>query len=289
MGALGCPGGPRRDSGVGLEVSVSRFASTARPLVSPKLLLPPALLPLALLFGGLVGCGPDAALVAEKDKLAKRVTDMEKEKARLEKEADSLHAQVQQLKSELGRVQKGELLREVGVEPGTKLSATLDTNLGQITCALFPDKAPKTVANFVGLAEGSREWTDPKSGQKVKRPLYDGTIFHRVIPTFMIQGGDPMGTGMGGPGYEFEDETDNGLGFTEGGQLAMANAGPNTNGSQFFITDRAAPDYLNGKHTIFGMCGNLDVVKAIADTPKGPNDRPEKDVVIKHISITRSK
>ena len=131
------------------------------------------------------------------------------------------------------------------------LHATFKTSLGEIVVKLLPDKAPKTVENFVGLAEGTREWTDPRTGQKVKKPLYDGTVFHRVIPDFMIQGGDPLGTGTGGPGYRFGDEIGPDNKFSRPGLLAMANAGPGTNGSQFFITEVPTP-WLNGKHTIFG-------------------------------------
>ncbi len=130
--------------------------------------------------------------------------------------------------------------------------ATLRTSMGDIVVKLLPEKAPKTVENFVGLAEGTREWTDPRSGQKVKKPLYDGTVFHRVIPDFMIQGGDPLGTGTGGPGYRFADEIGPDNAFDAPGKLAMANAGPNTNGSQFFITE-VPTRHLDRGHTIFGV------------------------------------
>ena len=166
-------------------------------------------------------------------------------------------------------------------------SATLKTNVGAIGLELYEDDAPKTVANFVGLADGTKEWTDPKTGQKVKKPFYDGLIFHRVIADFMIQGGDPLGTGIGGPGYKFEDEFNSALKFDRPGLLAMANAGPNTNGSQFFITD-APTDWLNNKHTIFGeVTEGLDVVKKIARVPKGPGDRPVTPVVITKLTIIR--
>jgi len=165
------------------------------------------------------------------------------------------------------------------------LLAKLETTQGTIVIKLFEKEAPKTVANFVGLAEGTKEWTDPKTGQKVKRPFYDGLTFHRVIPDFMIQGGDPLGSGIGGPGYQFEDEFGSGLKFDHPGILAMANAGPNTNGSQFFITDAPTP-WLNNRHTIFGeVTEGLDVVKKIARVPKGPNDRPTTPVVIKKLTI----
>jgi peptidyl-prolyl cis-trans isomerase A (cyclophilin A) len=131
------------------------------------------------------------------------------------------------------------------------IHATFQTSAGDIVVRLLPEKAPQTVENFVGLAEGTREWADPKSGQKVKRPLYDGTVFHRVIPEFMIQGGDPLGNGTGGPGYRFADEIGPENRFDRPGLLAMANAGPNTNGSQFFITEVPTP-HLDRGHTIFG-------------------------------------
>ncbi len=145
-----------------------------------------------------------------------------------------------------------------------EMYATLKTSMGDIVVKLLPEKAPKTVDNFVGLAEGTREWTDPRTGQKVKTPLYDGTVFHRVIPEFMIQGGDPLGTGSGGPGYRFADEIGPDNRFDRPGKLAMANAGPNTNGSQFFITEVATP-HLDRGHTIFGeTVKGQDLVAKIA-------------------------
>ena len=154
---------------------------------------------------------------------------------------------------------------EAPAQKGKKMTAeyaTFKTSLGDIVVKLLPEKAPKTVENFVGLAEGKKEWKDPRTGQMVKKPLYDGTVFHRVIPGFMIQGGDPLGTGTGGPGYKFADEIGPDNKFDRPGLLAMANAGPNTNGSQFFITEVPTP-WLNGKHTIFG-----EVVKGFDLVPK---------------------
>jgi len=167
--------------------------------------------------------------------------------------------------------------------------ATIHTNMGDINLELFPDHAPKTVRNFTGLAEGTQEWTDPKLNAKSTKPLYDETVFHRVIDGFMIQGGCPLGTGTGGPGYRFADETNSGLTFDRPYLLAMANAGPNTNGSQFFITV-ASTAWLNGKHTIFGEVADQDsrdVVDAIAKTATGANDRPVVPVVVSSIEITR--
>lgn len=167
------------------------------------------------------------------------------------------------------------------------LYATLKTSMGDIVVQLFDDKVPKTVANFVDLATGAKEWTDPKTREKVKRPLYNGTIFHRVIPGFMIQGGDPLGNGTGGPGYRFEDEFNPELKHSKGGILSMANAGPNTNGSQFFITEKATP-WLDGKHSVFGeVVKGQSVVDAIANVPRDMRDRPIKDVVLQEVLITR--
>jgi peptidyl-prolyl cis-trans isomerase A (cyclophilin A) len=160
--------------------------------------------------------------------------------------------------------------------------------MGDIEVRLFPQQAPKTVQNFVGLAEGTRDWTDPQTRQKVSgQPLYSGTIFHRVIEGFMIQGGDPLGSGRGGPGYQFQDEFSPELGFTRPYLLAMANSGRNTNGSQFFITVGQTP-WLTGKHTIFGeVTSGTDVVDAIVAVPKGAQDRPKTDVVIDSIEVDR--
>lgn len=170
-----------------------------------------------------------------------------------------------------------------------ELFATLKTNRGDIVIKLFPNHAPKTVANFVELAEGTREWTDPNTGQKSNAPLYNGTVFHRVIDGFMLQGGDPLGTGTGGPGYKFADEFHPDLAFTRPFLLAMANAGPGTNGSQFFITV-APTTWLTGKHTIFGEVldeASQKVVSEIGSTKTGRNDRPVNDVVIESVEIKR--
>jgi peptidyl-prolyl cis-trans isomerase A (cyclophilin A) len=177
-----------------------------------------------------------------------------------------------------------------GLKGSGSLTAKIDVEqagkpLGTFTCELYDKQTPTTVANFVGLARGVRPWKD-KSGQWVKKPLYDGLTFHRVIPNFMIQGGDPTGNGTGGPGYEFADEFVPDLKMDKGGLLAMANKGPGTNGSQFFITEKEAP-WLSGKHTIFGACDPLDLEAKIARVPTGPRNAPSDPVTIKKVTITR--
>jgi len=165
-------------------------------------------------------------------------------------------------------------------------TATFVTTLGSFSVQLMPGHAPNTVANFIELAQGRREWRDPRDGERKSEPLYDGSIFHRVIPDFMIQGGDPEGTGRGGPGYKFEDECPpGGPKFDKAGLLAMANAGPNSNGSQFFITVTETP-WLNNKHTIFGeIVDGMDVVDAISKVATVPGDKPADDVVLESVQI----
>ncbi|HSJ51171.1 MAG TPA: peptidylprolyl isomerase [Actinomycetota bacterium] len=168
-------------------------------------------------------------------------------------------------------------------------TATFVTSMGSFTARLMPEHAPMTVANFVELATGAKEWTDPRTRQQTTDRLYDGTVFHRVIPNFMIQGGDPTGTGRGGPGYSFEDEVPAaGPRFDRPGLLAMANGGPNTNGCQFFVTT-APTEWLNGKHTIFGeVTDGYDVVEAISNVPTGSQDRPTTDVVLERVEISKA-
>jgi peptidyl-prolyl cis-trans isomerase A (cyclophilin A) len=173
-----------------------------------------------------------------------------------------------------------------------KLMATIDTSMGAFHCELYPDKAPITVANFVGLATGKKPWMNPNThAVETGKPFFDGLIFHRVIPSFMIQGGDPLGQGTGGPGYEFDDEVNNGL-TMKAGTLAMANAGKNrdtgggTNGSQFFITE-GAPAHLNNKHTIFGLCKEVELVKKITSVPRNEQDRPDTAVTITKITFSK--
>ena len=168
-------------------------------------------------------------------------------------------------------------------------TVVMDTSMGRITCQFFERQAPKAVANFIALAEGTKDWTDPVTSKKQhNKPLYNGTTFHRVIPEFMIQGGDPAGTGMGDPGYQFDDEVDPNLNFDVPGRLAMANSGPNTNGSQFFITEQAY-ESLNQHYTLFGQCddASVEVVKAIARVPRNSDDKPDTPVVLKKVTIVR--
>jgi peptidyl-prolyl cis-trans isomerase A (cyclophilin A) len=168
-------------------------------------------------------------------------------------------------------------------------TVVMDTSMGRITCQFFQRQAPQAVANFIALAEGTKDWTDPVTNKKHhNKPLYNGTIFHRVIPDFMVQGGDPSGTGMGDAGYKFEDEFDPDLNFDVPGRLAMANSGPNTNSSQFFITE-APTEHLNHVHTIFGQCdeSSILVVKTIARVQVDGNDKPVTPVVLKKVTIVR--
>src|SRR6266496_5509395 len=169
-------------------------------------------------------------------------------------------------------------------------TAVIDTTAGKLTCTLFPNKAPAGVANFIGLAKGTKEWTNPATGRNMKgTPLYSGTIFHRVIPEFMIQGGDPLGKGTGDPGYRFKNETSPDLTFDRPGRLAYANSGPDTNGSQFFITEVPYPS-LNGHYTIFGQCddASVELVKKIARMARNENDLPNNPVKINKITILRA-
>ncbi|QCJ48467.1 MULTISPECIES: peptidylprolyl isomerase [Haloprofundus] len=167
-------------------------------------------------------------------------------------------------------------------------TAVLKTNHGDITVELFEERVPRTVDNFVGLATGQKEWTDPETGEtKDGEPLYQDVLFHRIIEGFMIQGGDPTGTGRGGPGYQFDDEFHDELGHDGPGVLSMANSGPNTNGSQFFITLDAQP-HLDGRHSVFGkVIDGMDVVREIGSVPTGRNDKPTEDVVLESVAIYR--
>jgi peptidyl-prolyl cis-trans isomerase A (cyclophilin A) len=170
---------------------------------------------------------------------------------------------------------------------GPLLMATIDTSVGTLHCTLFEERTPMTVANFVGLATGQKPWIDPKTGKIVKgKPFYDGLVFHRVIPGFMIQGGDPLGLGTGGPGYQFADEIHRDIRNTAG-TMSMANAGARTNGSQFFINEVHSA-HLDGRHTVFAECREIAVVSKIGNSPRDAGDRPQPPVVIKKVTIARS-
>ncbi len=200
-------------------------------------------------------------------------------------------APAQSTGAQSGTAAKSSSAAKPPIHTATKPTAVINTSVGKMTCTLFPDKAPIGVENFIGLASGTKDWKNPVSGAKKHGvPLYDGTIFHRVIPGFMIQGGDPAGNGTGDPGYQFKNEASPDLLFDRPGRLAYANSGPGTNGSQFFITEVATP-HLNGGYTIFGQCDEASVVlvKQIAHMATDPtNDKPFRPVKIIHISIVRS-
>ena len=183
---------------------------------------------------------------------------------------------------------KGPDFPPIEVEGEGELRARFRTSVGDILVHLYEEKAPRTVANFVALANGKIEWEDPNNGETTSRPLYDNTVFHRVIPNFMIQGGDPLGQGTGGPGYRFHDEFHATLRHHKPGVLSMANSGPNSNGSQFFITEVATP-WLDNKHSVFGeVIETMDVVKAIGKIATNPvNNRPQTDVVLESVTIYR--
>lgn len=242
-----------------------------------------------LLVAPLAGCFDDPELQTRVATLESENARLAEENKRLDREGDALQAQVRSLQDDNKRLRQREALARLGIDDNDTLAVLFETNRGRVACTLFPNESPQTVLNFVQLAEGTKEWEDPETGATVRRPLYDGTVIHRVIPGFMIQGGDPEGTGRGGPGYTFADEVDNGLTFDVPGKLAMANRGPDTNGSQFFITDRGTPHHLDGKHTIFGQCENLDVVEAIAESERDGRDRPVQPVVIEGVRIFRSR
>lgn len=185
--------------------------------------------------------------------------------------------------------EKEKLMKELNLQPGDKLYAEFDTSQGLIKAELFWEQAPMTVLNFVELAQGKKEWTHPNTHEKSTKPLYDNTIFHRVIKGFMIQGGDPTGTGMGGPGYRFKDEFNPALKHDKKGTLSMANAGPNTNGSQFFITEGPTP-HLDMRHSVFGQvtdAASLEVISKIASVETGPQDKPKTNVVLKTVRIVK--
>lgn len=240
-----------------------------------------SLLALAL---ALTGC-QDQATLDENARLKQRVADLERANKRLETDNVALSSKAKEEAAAAEKAKKAAAWEALGLHGDQRLHATFVTTFGDIHCTLRHEQAPETVMNFVQLAKGEKTWTDPRTGQESNAPLYDGTIFHRVMPGFMIQGGDPLGQGTGGPGYQFADEVGEFSLFDHPGILAMANSGPNSNGSQFFITE-GTPDHLNGKHTIFGDCDDPDVVKKITHTETGPRNRPVTEVVLKSVQIS---
>ena len=240
-----------------------------------------------ILFVSLCGC--TAQLKEEMNDLEDQLDGLRSELSQLQTERDRLLVQVEDLEQELAN---RALAEEAGLDPTQELWAELDTSMGDILCRLAPSQAPATVSNFVGLAEGSKPWTDPRTGRTVTEPLYDGTLFHRVVAGFMIQAGDPLGTGKGGPGFHIEDEFHPELRH-RAGALSMANSGPDSGGSQFFITEVAAP-HLDRRHAVFGQCEPLSLIRDIAAVPVQPPalpgeeaSRPVQDVVLEKVTIHR--
>jgi peptidyl-prolyl cis-trans isomerase A (cyclophilin A) len=237
-----------------------------------------------IIFILLLSTGCTAALKEENNHLHDKEAALETRMARLSEENATLKLQIKDI--EEARLNE-EMASESNLEG--EMWARFDTSLGAIDCQLEPTRAPRTVANFVGLAEGTKEWTDPRDKTKKLAPLYNGTVFHRIIKGFMLQGGDPLGRGTGGPGFKFEDEFHPELKHKPG-TLSMANSGPNTNGSQFFITEVATP-HLDGRHSVFGYCGPMATILKIANVPKQgnrPNSSvPATPVVLKTVTIHR--
>jgi peptidyl-prolyl cis-trans isomerase A (cyclophilin A) len=229
--------------------------------------------------------------------LEEKVKKLEADKAQCEndlKAADaakrSLQQKLAQAQTEAPKVNVDDVGKTLGLKPGEKLFATFETTMGTVVAELFWEKAPNTVTNFVQLAEGTKEWTDPKSGKKEKKPLYNGTVFHRVIPDFMVQGGDPLGNGTGGPGFTFADEFHPSLKHDGPGVLSMANSGRNTNGSQFFITEKETP-WLDRRHSVFGkVVEGLDLIPKMTRVEKADGEggsKPRVDIVLKSVTIGR--
>ena len=238
--------------------------------------------------------GDQAALEDQISTMSEQLEEAEREAANLAQQVESERAgasasamAADRLAAENSALRNASVLDGLGVSQGDTLVAEFETSKGNISCNLFYEQSPRTVLNFVELAEGTREWQDPRTGMRQTTPLYNGTIFHRVIPGFMIQGGDPVGNGTGGPGYRFPDEVNNGLTFDRPGLLAMANSGPNTNGSQFFITE-GTPSHLTGRHTIFGECTPMELIRTIGAVNTGARNKPLEDVVLQNVRIDRS-
>lgn len=236
----------------------------------------------------LAGC--DAELKEQANELEAEVATLESQVRVQEAQIHDMERQLDTCQKEVARKAVNEILDEVGVAPDMPLHAVLHTDLGDIHIELLPSIAPRTVANFVGLAEGTRDWTDPRTEQDVSGvPLYRDVTFHRVIPGYIVQCGDPLGTGFGGPGYTFPDELSEEIFHTEAGMVSMANSGTDTNGSQFFITLEPAR-HLDSKHTLFGkVVQGLEVAQAISEVPAGSEVkyRPDQKVTLKSVTIQR--
>ncbi len=248
---------------------------------------------------GLVGLASSTACA--KPELEQKLHDLEAQNAQCQADLKATEQAKRNLQQKLAQAQQqppppkvnlDEVGKTLGVKPGEKLFAVFETSMGSITAELFWEKAPKTVTNFVQLAEGGKEWINPKTNEKTTSPLYTGTIFHRVIPDFMIQGGDPLGTGTGGPGYRFEDEFHPELKHVGVGVLSMANSGRNTNGSQFFITEKDTP-WLDNRHSVFGKAiTGLELIPKITRVEKADGEggsKPKVDIVLKKVIIKRGK
>ena len=226
-------------------------------------------------------------LKEDKSGLQNQVGQLQKENKSLKAKLKKLNADLQSAQQAKNKVKAEDLIKTLGLKKGQKLYATFQTSMGDLVAELYPRRAPETVANFVALAEGTKKWTDPKTREQTQRPLYAGTVFHRVIPNFMIQGGDPLGTGRGGPGYRFADEFDPSLRHDGPGVLSMANSGRNTNGSQFFITEKATP-HLDNKHSVFGkVTENVELVGQIARVKTQGGNRPLVPIILKDVLIGR--
>ncbi len=236
----------------------------------------------------LAGC--DADLKEQANEFEAEIATLESQVRVQEAQIHDLERQLDTCEKEVARKAVNEILAEAGIAPDSTLHAVLHTDLGDIRIELLPNIAPRTVANFVGLAEGTRDWTDPRIQQEVSGvALYRDTTFHRVIPGYIVQCGDPLGTGFGGPGYAFPDELSDEIFHTEAGMVSMANSGPDTNGSQFFITLEPAR-HLDTKHTLFGtVVEGLDVAQAISEVPAGSEVkyRPDRNVMLRSVTIQR--
>lgn len=226
------------------------------------------------------GCSKKASDTSENETPFKGKVEVSRSESKKPKETNEMN-------KVLDEGEDMKTLKDLDLKAGDRLMATFKTSMGEMTAELYWDKVPHTVSNFIGLANGTKEWTMPGNKEPLNRPLYSGTIFHRVIPGFMIQGGDPMGNGMGGPGYKFADEFDPSLKHDTLGILSMANSGPNTNGSQFFITEGPTP-HLNNRHSVFGkIVENADLVKKIAQVPRDGRDKPLQTVTLEEVVIEK--